>query len=60
MESSLRRKGVTLYEVMSLLEAEFDSAESEYQCEHLETDGIASEQEENSVSLVPHSHTHYL
>ena len=50
MESSLRQRVVTLDEVMSLLEAEFDGAESEYQYEHLETDpdGIASEQEGNS------------
>ena len=50
MESSLRQRGVTLEEVMSLLEAEFDDAESEYQHGRLEThpDEIASEPEENS------------
>ena len=50
MESSLQQRGVTLEEVMSLLEAEFDDAESEYQHGRLEThpDEIASEPEENS------------
>ena len=49
MESS-RQRGVTLEEVMSLLEAEFDDAESDYQHGRLEThfDEIASEPEENS------------
>ena len=36
MESS-RQRGVTLEEVMSLLEAEFDDAESDYQHGRLET-----------------------
>ena len=50
MESSLRQRGVTSEEVMSLLEAEFNDAESEYQHGRLEThpDEIASEPEENS------------
>ena len=50
MESSSRQRGVALEEVVSLLEAEFDGAESKYQHEHLETDpdSIASEQVGNS------------
>lgn len=50
MESSSWQRRVALDEVVSLLEAEFDGAESEYQHERLETDpdGIASKQEENS------------
>ena len=49
MELSLRQRRVTLEEAMSLLEAEFDDAESEYQHGHLETsDEIASKPEESS------------
>ena len=50
MELSSQQRRVALEEVVSLLEAEFDGVESEYQHEHLETDpdGIDSKQEENS------------
>ena len=56
MELSSRQRAITLEGAVSLLEAEFDGAESEYQHEHLETDlgGFASEQEENSGNEQKH------
>ena len=50
MESSSWQRGVALEDVVSMLETEFDGAESKYQHERLETDSdsIASEQVGNS------------